>query len=1089
MSTDQQDLIYRIAMADKAAQEDFPHEDLSSPVAACPARQQELFIVPARYALAERSAGHDCFSPASAAQSHPMALRRLRPGYLYLWSHQGPLRRFAVATDGLLSEQPLDADDTPLQSGTLPGLALNKQQEAWLLYSEIPIGTWGCQQLAEDPAQRAQRMRHIDLPEIARTLQARHCPPLEHAERLVAELMPEVREQALAHDYAEQGEAYRQGVDSLGAQMMAEPTPERIQAYVDARTWLHEREQAAQRHPGAADSPPGVWSAHTWSVPATDRWLNQARQAAGALHTVFASLDDDLGVLRDLNHEQEQLETRHEGWVADNNLRQSVGGFIRSLISEDGGEVANLLNYRYRGHDISLTPLQGEQILESQRQLEPLLKEESRINQQRGRQYGHREADGLLAQVHSQIDAVTAPVQTFIPAELYSKTQQLIREYRQDKVTHLAGGRASAQVAASIDLERLDDWLDQQVPAHYRQVEERHTALYADRATYLPRHAAGTWFVDYQDPAHQQWLDKLALACLSAQCSRQVGVEQFVGYVRSDDPGSLRLVFYAWSPSLELAVNLSNRLNEILGALSLDNLAATRQALASVLDEPALNALQRLAQDTQGAWAVTVGRLGAALMALKSQTTVVGQWAGALLVTRFGANARLLPPAGREGWRLLGGKADALNQWVRHTAQAIGQGRASALVNSPVVQNSGGLLPLTALLLNSLNASHHLGQASAVEGMDTRRQAEVISSSLYAGAALVAVMQNWLILGRGMQELSAIIPGIGPVVAPTLTLFGGFIGLLSFGAAGAELISLQNQIENAQTRIDPWLERRQLVVQGQIGVYAAQAALGMGLTGLRMANRLTTPQALRYFRLGMGPINLLLLGLGGAYLYAWSQQATPLQNYLAGCCWSKTRARRQEVIPAEQQHNEFNQLVELLYQPRLSIKTRRASLLGSLSHIESLSIDLPGAEPGSVRLDLALLGNPTNMDALRESSSILAPTPFSDLGGYWLQDSNCTWIPADEGQGLRLSGGFKLPRPFFGPPTRLYLRLRYHSPVALLAELDTPLGGEQGLAYSIDAEEGIIPLRASEPTPVLDGARLYPLGAEPNALFLYPKET
>ena len=88
-----------------------------------------------------------------------------------------------------------------------------------------------------------------------------------------------------------------------------------------------------------------------------------------------------------------------------------------------------------------------------------------------------------------------------------------------------------------------------------------------------------------------------------------------------------------------------------------------------------------------------------------------------------------------------------------------------------------------------------------------------------------------------------------------------------------------------------------------------------------------------------------------------------------------------------------------------------------------------------------------------------------------------------------MSGGFKLPRPFFGPPTRLYLRLRYHSPVALLAELDTPLGGEQGLAYSIDAEEGIIPLRASEPTPVLDGARLYPLGAEPNALFLYPKET
>ncbi|PNG11517.1 hypothetical protein CXK94_02760 [Stutzerimonas stutzeri] len=40
----------------------------------------------------------------------------------------------------------------------------------------------------------------------------------------------------------------------------------------------------------------------------------------------------------------------------------------------------------------------------------------------------------------------------------------------------------------------------------------------------------------------------------------------------------------------------------------------------------------------------------------------------------------------------------------------------------------------------------------------------------------------------------------------------------------------------------------------------------------------------------MGPINLLLLGLGGAYLHACSRQATPMQNYLAGCCWSKNRA-------------------------------------------------------------------------------------------------------------------------------------------------------------------------------------------------------
>ncbi|EXF42792.1 hypothetical protein BAY1663_04800 [Pseudomonas sp. BAY1663] len=75
-----------------------------------------------------------------------------------------------------------------------------------------------------------------------------------------------------------------------------------------------------------------------------------------------------------------------------------------------------------------------------------------------------------------------------------------------------------------------------------------------------------------------------------------------------------------------------------------------------------------------------------------------------------------------------------------------------------------------------------------------------------------------------------------------------------------------------------------------MAVYGAQGLLGLSLTGMRLTNRIDTPTAIRRFRLGMGPLNLLLLGLGGLYLYAWSRQTTPLQNYLAGCCWSRGRA-------------------------------------------------------------------------------------------------------------------------------------------------------------------------------------------------------
>lgn len=85
MTARPEDRALRLAQADKAAQQDFEKDDLSSAVASCPARQAEVFIVPVRYALAEQAAAHKHCKPASRTQSHPMALRRLRAGYLYLW--------------------------------------------------------------------------------------------------------------------------------------------------------------------------------------------------------------------------------------------------------------------------------------------------------------------------------------------------------------------------------------------------------------------------------------------------------------------------------------------------------------------------------------------------------------------------------------------------------------------------------------------------------------------------------------------------------------------------------------------------------------------------------------------------------------------------------------------------------------------------------------------------------------------------------------------------------------------------------------------------------------------------------------------
>lgn len=61
--------------------------------------------------------------------------------------------------------------------------------------------------------------------------------------------------------------------------------------------------------------------------------------------------------------------------------------------------------------------------------------------------------------------------------------------------------------------------------------------------------------------------------------------------------------------------------------------------------------------------------------------------------------------------------------------------------------------------------------------------------------------------------------------------------------------------------------------------------------------------------------------------------------------------------------------------------------------------------------------------------------------------------------------------------------------MALLAEAHGVIGGEYGLTYSLDAEQGVIALRKGEASSELERATLHPLGEEPNVQFLQPKET
>ncbi|MEB0048925.1 MULTISPECIES: hypothetical protein, partial [unclassified Pseudomonas] len=71
-----------------------------------------------------------------------------------------------------------------------------------------------------------------------------------------------------------------------------------------------------------------------------------------------------------------------------------------------------------------------------------------------------------------------------------------------------------------------------------------------------------------------------------------------------------------------------------------------------------------------------------------------------------------------------------------------GTGRIERILNSPAVVNSGGVLPLAALLLNVVNAQRYWREAEVLEGMESRRVNDTLSATLYAGAALTAVIDN-----------------------------------------------------------------------------------------------------------------------------------------------------------------------------------------------------------------------------------------------------------------------------------------------------------------------------------------------------------
>ncbi|AQZ94254.1 toxin VasX [Halopseudomonas phragmitis] len=1041
MTTDNQQQVISLDQADQSAQQGFDQESLDSPVAGCPARDDEICIVPARYALAEFQAEDPCIAPVCTPQSHPMALRQLRPGYLYLWQSDEGLRRFAVANDGLLQEQDLASTATLPAQGALAGLVLPKVAEVWLAYTEIPLPVETCQLLAESQALRAERMRRISLPAVARELEIQHCPALERAEQLVAELMPGVQEMLKAHEYRTQGDSHRQDIDALGQRMMENPTPERVQAYVSSVSWLHELEQSAANSPEQGKYPPGYWSSMPWQVAQVQGWIRQANADAGGLYAVLVAVDDTLGMLRDFNHEQGKVSEIEAEWGEANGHKGLMAGFINSLRSEDGAELAGLINYRYRDHEIQLTREQGEQLLEAQHRLKPIIDRETELNR-----YGQSGTETARGIIQAQQEEILAPIRSFIPADLHGHVRGVVMNYSAAKARNMTGDRAGAQVAERVRLDDMERWTTQVAEPHRAWVASRRQPLFNDTGLVLGLHQQGSWFVDYSQASHCDWLSELALNTLSELCTAGPGVMIATDLLRNPTPDRpLSLLASAFTPELADFVAGSKRLTEIEAVLTADNAELAGKLLERLAGLDKLNWLQGLGGPDGNDWGRAVGRLGAAFVELEAAHLKGAaalplaiqyfpkQLLSLMLVLKVSADMAL--EALRAGYRLSGPLGQAVWDWASEAARKLRLGLAARLARVEAVNAYGGALSLVALLLHGVNLVILKDQGTWREHDDVR-QMEYLSTALNTAAALSAVILN-VANTREMLEIS-----VRRARLPLVTMLGFVTGTFAMLAGVADLrqLSAEQKKEHSDWGADEW--GRLLRFSGQTALATTYGALGGYATYMFLSGRWDSFRATTWFTRGIGFVGWGVLLVEVLY-FVWRRHThrTDMQRFLEQCCWG---TQRRWTDSPDDQRQEFQALIDMLFMPQLGVQTMVTSrqignsgnrhTLGS--RIDSLTLLLPGAVPDTTRLGIKLA----------------AVTPGGvpeDITDSWVNSVTCEWLPIQQGMGLKLSGSLA----DLAESQHLEVRVLYHSPLAMLTgtldERNPVVGGRMGMRYLV----------------------------------------
>lgn len=267
--------------------------DIRAAMGMCDLMSKTLQLLPLRYALVERLDPSSALDMPFRLSSHPVGIRLLRDGYLYLIDNgSGYLHEYQIEQGRitkLLWQDNEVAADVRTSSVGEPHLIFKRHTTLYACYSEIQWTAFKCSQVLKDPSERGRVMQLVE-PGIA-------CPVNGGANLLS-----------------------QQQVEQWLAEVAETPS---------STEPPHRLPEGA--HP--EESQPYSWEAQTLFQNTPIHTLTSQVLAPYQNDYVYLVLRDDFGVMRDLAQEQLKISDWIGHWSADEDVQRKylTGSYIQSL--------------------------------------------------------------------------------------------------------------------------------------------------------------------------------------------------------------------------------------------------------------------------------------------------------------------------------------------------------------------------------------------------------------------------------------------------------------------------------------------------------------------------------------------------------------------------------------------------------------------------------------------------------------------------------------------------------------------------------------------------------------------------------------